>query len=401
MRDAQCRQNDDGTDKPEKLHQCSIAALDCYKTLRTTKSMATQCTLPYDPFLLLDKSNAISKVAGSGINIYKSAGSETIERLTDDESGETFEVTSTSEVLLFDDNGVPRSFAVQARYDGSFDDEESSYQDLTDGITVIREGHPGDYDPKSYVQMLAMSDRSEISEQPIALLDEVMGTSEGFDADLSVDSLKYEPYVVIFSKKSDKYGLGYLEEDRIAIADENNEYWEGVFEYDINQDGVMAEYRTFELYARPTKDEVNGKVIEGKKTDEVLKGGKKDDHIDGKKGNDIVKGKIGNDALFGSKGRDQLYGSKGDDYLSGGSGDDILEGGKGADIFQLSSGGDQIIDFNIEDGDKIAMDGKYVGDFTVTSTDSGSIVSVEGYGSLEVDISLEGIDLVAYVVQSV
>jgi Ca2+-binding RTX toxin-like protein len=128
---------------------------------------------------------------------------------------------------------------------------------------------------------------------------------------------------------------------------------------------------------------------------------KENDHIDGKKGNDIVKGIKGNDALFGSKGRDQLYGAKGDDYLSGGSDDDILKGGSGADIFKLSSGGDQIIDFKIEDGDKIAIDRQHIGFFTVTSTDSGSLVSVEGYGSLEVDISLEGIDLVTFVVQAV
>ena len=133
----------------------------------------------------------------------------------------------------------------------------------------------------------------------------------------------------------------------------------------------------------------------------ILEGGKLDDHIDGKKGNDIVYGKKGNDALFGSKGRDQLYGSQGDDYLSGGSDVDILEGGSGADIFALSSGNDQITDFSLEDGDKIAIKGQDVGNFTVTSTDFGSLISVEGYGSLEVDISLEGIDLVDYVFQSV
>lgn len=133
----------------------------------------------------------------------------------------------------------------------------------------------------------------------------------------------------------------------------------------------------------------------------VLEGGRKNDHIDGKKGNDIVYGKKGDDALFGSKGRDQIYGSNGDDYLSGGSDDDILEGGSGADVFALSSGRDRIIDFNMEDGDKIAIQGHDVGNFTVTPTEFGSLVSVEGYGSLEIDISLEGIDLVIYVVQAV
>ena len=120
-------------------------------------------------------------------------------------------------------------------------------------------------------------------------------------------------------------GIGLREKDSISINTENNDYWEAAFEYDINQDGFIPEYRTFELYQRPTKSDVNGKVIAGKKKDEVLEGGKKDDHIDGKKGNDIVNGNNGDDALFGSKGRDQLYGSNGDDCLDGESSDDILE----------------------------------------------------------------------------
>ena len=77
------------------------------------------------------------------------------------------------------------------------------------------------------------------------------------------------------------------------------------------------------------------------------------------------------------------------------------EGGSGADVFALSSGRDRIIDFNLEDGDKIAIQGHDVGNFTVTPTEFGSLVSVEGYGSLEIDISLEGIDLAIYVVQAV
>ena len=121
----------------------------------------------------------------------------------------------------------------------------------------------------------------------------------------------------------------------------------------------------------------------------------------GKQGNDIVNGNNGDDALFGSKGRDQLYGSNGDDYLSGGSSDDILGGGSGADIFALSAGDDLIIDFSLEDGDKIALQGKHIGEFIVEATSSGSLVSVDNYGSLEVNINLEGVDLVDFVVQSV
>ena len=44
LRDARCRQNDDGTDKPEKLYQCSIAALNWYNSLRTYLPMTFDFT---------------------------------------------------------------------------------------------------------------------------------------------------------------------------------------------------------------------------------------------------------------------------------------------------------------------------------------------------------------------
>ena len=78
-----------------------------------------------------------------------------------------------------------------------------------------------------------------------------------------------------------------------------------------------------------------------------------------------------------------------------------MGGGSGADIFALSAGDDLIIDFSLEDGDKIALQGKHIGEFIVEATSSGSLVSVDNYGSLEVNINLEGVDLVDFVVQSV
>ena len=354
--------------------------------------MATEYTLPYDPALLLsDRTKLQLSVNNSDTKLYKGAGEKFITTIDDEYSDEELAIEVTTETLFFIKDGVPRAF------------KPAGYTDyLTDGTASLTVNSDGDYDIEHYIETLAVSQRNEISNNPFFLVDKRGGSGGGYMQDYRDWISPYRPYVLIFNDRVDIHKkIGLREDSRTYIDEENNDYWESAFQYDINQDGFIPEYRTFELYTRPTKNEVNGKVIEGTKRDEVLDGGKLDDHIDGKKGNDIVNGKKGNDALFGSKGRDQLYGSQGDDYLSGGSGDDILEGGSGADIFALSSGNDRITDFNIEDGDKIAIQSKHVGDFEVTSTELGSLVSVEGYGSLIVDVSLEGIDLVSYIVQAV
>ena len=55
-------------------------------------------------------------------------------------------------------------------------------------------------------------------------------------------------------------------------------------------------------------------------------------------------------------GRDELRGLKGDDYLDGSQGVEVLFGGKVADVFQISKGVDLVEDFNIRQGDRIALD---------------------------------------------
>ena len=348
--------------------------------------MTTEYTLPYDPASLLSNNTQI-RLSGddSKITLFKGAGDKYIETISGTRFQEEIELEITNEKLYFVKNGVPTAFKRMG---------ESGF--LADGTGYYEtDGGSADGDTL-WTETLAVTYRPQISGNPMALLtDRIIIDNYNNGYEIS----DYSPFVLIFKDKM--VGTGLKQERYEGINADNNDFWEAAFEYDINQDGFIPEYRTFELYTRPTKDEVNGKVIEGKKKDEALEGGKKNDHIDGKKGNDIVYGNKGDDALFGSKGRDQLYGSNGDDYLSGGSDDDILEGGSGADIFALSSGRDRITDFNIEDGDKIAIQGQDVGDFTVTPTEFGSLVSVEGYGSLEIDISLEGIDLVSYVVQAV
>ena len=386
----QCNHKDNRTNKPEKLRLASIAALHCYDPLKTTKTMTTQYTLPYDPVFLLSANTRI-KLSGDDTKfaLFKGAGGSVLKTISG-QNNKNIDLEVTDETLFIMKKGVPTAFKRQV-LSGRLVDGTGSF--VTDGGN----GYGSEY----LSETLAVSYRSQISGNPMALLIDRAATHDNDRTEI----LDSSPFVLIFEDKMVALGPDFLpglKQERLEVVDaENNEFWEAAFEYDINQDGYIPEYRAFEQYTRPTKDEVNGKVIEGKKKDVVLEGGRKNDHIDGKKGNDIVYGKKGDDALFGSKGRDQIYGSNGDDYLSGGSDDDILEGGSGADVFALSSGRDRIIDFNIEDGDKIAIQGHDVAYFTVTPTEFGSLVSVEGYGSLEIDISLEGIDLVDYVVQAV
>src|SRR5829696_7600486 len=128
--------------------------------------------------------------------------------------------------------------------------------------------------------------------------------------------------------------------------------------------------------------------IEGTPNDDQLKGGERDDKISGEDGNDTIMGGEGNDNIKGGKGDDIIYGELGNDTLQGGSGDDklngedgndLIEGGKGDDIIlgnegndvlnggegvDIMAGGlgndtficdqfDTIIDFNLNEGDKI------------------------------------------------
>src|SRR5215203_1827671 len=101
--------------------------------------------------------------------------------------------------------------------------------------------------------------------------------------------------------------------------------------------------------------------IEGTPNDDQLKGGERDDKISGEDGNDTIMGGEGNDNIKGGKGDDMLLGGKGDDGILGDEGNDILNGGEGVDIMGGGLGNDTficdqfdtIIDFNLNEGDKI------------------------------------------------
>jgi hypothetical protein len=70
-------------------------------------------------------------------------------------------------------------------------------------------------------------------------------------------------------------------------------------------------------------------------------------------------GNASNNTLSGLVGNDTLNGGAGNDDLNGGTGVDVLTGGLGADTFRFDANGpansDQITDFNIAEGDRIAL----------------------------------------------
>lgn len=94
-----------------------------------------------------------------------------------------------------------------------------------------------------------------------------------------------------------------------------------------------------------------------------------------------IEGVIGSnydDILTGSTGNDTLSGGAGNDILTGGNGSDILTGGAGADKFvfnSLAERNDIITDFNMQEGDKIQINGS---GFGATSTSQFTFNSATG-----------------------
>ncbi|PMO55463.1 hypothetical protein BCT07_14785, partial [Vibrio breoganii] len=137
----------------------------------------------------------------------------------------------------------------------------------------------------------------------------------------------------------------------------------------------------------------------------------KDDILDGGSDDDILFGQGGNDILTGGSGDDLLLGGSGDDILVGGMGEDIMTGGTGADTFvwnqsdlRVFNETDTIIDFSIEDGDKLDLSEVFsdVSDSvdldalltqlegTITGDDTQSFITVEK-GEESFTIELQGI----------
>ncbi|MFY0616673.1 calcium-binding protein [Shimia sp.] len=130
-------------------------------------------------------------------------------------------------------------------------------------------------------------------------------------------------------------------------------------------------------------------VLDGGTGADSLRGGGGNDTLEGGGGDDNLRGGAAGDLLIGGEGRDQLRGDRGDDsidggagndYLSGASGDDTLDAGAGNDRLYLGAGSDiasggsgadrfvfrsddldgstdQILDFNLTEGDRLDFRG--------------------------------------------
>ena len=177
--------------------------------------------------------------------------------------------------------------------------------------------------------------------------------------------------------------------------------------HDPNKSDEPVDISQPESTNRPTSDKilkpkdyespVTKKNINGSKKDDKIKGSKKNDFISGKKGDDKINGLRGDDILVGDKGNDVLKGSKGNDYLDGSKGTDILIGGGNADVFQISRGVDVVRDFNIKQGDRIALGKK--GFYTITDSNDGVLVKANAKAQLFLksidynDVIEAGVDL--------
>jgi Ca2+-binding RTX toxin-like protein len=120
--------------------------------------------------------------------------------------------------------------------------------------------------------------------------------------------------------------------------------------------------------------------IQGGNGRDTILGGDGVDTLFGQAGPDALYGEAGNDFLFGGDGDDFLFGNEGNDFLSGDFGDDILLGGAGVDTLIGGFGADTFIpgdydvdqladnvstdfiaDFNVAQGDRLDVFGRYVG----------------------------------------
>ena len=123
--------------------------------------------------------------------------------------------------------------------------------------------------------------------------------------------------------------------DDILRGEGGNDTLRGLAGGDRLRGGIGADY----LDGGRGQDTISGGIGADR-----IRGGSADDQLHGQAGADFIKGYSGDDQLFGGRDRDSL---------DGGLGNDTLEGGRGADLFRLSAGTDQIVDFNIADGDRI------------------------------------------------
>ena len=147
----QCNHKDNRTNNPEKLRLASIAALHCYETLKTIKTMTTQYTLPYDPVFLLSANTRI-KLSGDDTKfaLFKGAGDSVLKTISG-QNNKNIDLEVTDETLFIMKKGVPTAFKRQV-LSGRLVDGTGSF--VTDGGN----GYGSEY----LSETLAVSYRSQI-----------------------------------------------------------------------------------------------------------------------------------------------------------------------------------------------------------------------------------------------
>jgi Ca2+-binding RTX toxin-like protein len=123
----------------------------------------------------------------------------------------------------------------------------------------------------------------------------------------------------------------------------------------------------------------------------TLAGGDGTDLISGRGGDDQISGGAGVDLLDGGEGNDVIGGGRGSDLLFGGPGNDTVTGGDGADRFFLLSlpdRGDQILDFNADEGDVLNLSALFQ-DVDVDIANVESFLQFEQSGASDIEVSAD------------
>jgi Ca2+-binding RTX toxin-like protein len=131
-------------------------------------------------------------------------------------------------------------------------------------------------------------------------------------------------------------------------------------------------------------------LVTGTDGGEPLMGTAGTNPISGRGGDDQIFGLEGNDLLDGGAGDDLLDGGPGSDLLFGGPGNDTMVGGEDADRFfflSLPDRGDQILDFNADEGDVLDLSSLF-SDVDVEVANADAFLQFEQSGP-NVDVSAD------------
>ena len=153
----------------------------------------------------------------------------------------------------------------------------------------------------------------------------------------------------------------------------------------VDDDGAASEP------AQITFDFSAASQVTGTNGSEPLLGTAGTDPISGRGGDDQISGLEGDDLLDGGEGDDILDGGPGSDLLFGGPGNDTLIGGEDADRFFLLSlpdRGDQILDFNADEGDVLDLSALF-SDVDVDVANADAFLQFEQSGANDIAVSAD------------